>query len=72
MKTNNVEVVETSNGILFEGSVADDYETLLKAINPTADRTIELPNASGTVALVEDLHSRSHTMTETSDHTSGN
>jgi hypothetical protein len=69
---NNVEMISTSNGIIFEGSTNDDFETTLTAINPTADRTISLPNASGTVALTSDLHSRSHTMTSTSDHTAGN
>lgn len=34
-----------STGILFEGSSADGNETLLTATNPTADRTIYLPNA---------------------------
>ena len=33
--------------IVFEGSSADDFETLLTVINPTADRTIQIPNNSG-------------------------
>lgn len=37
--------------ITFEGSVNDTYEIDLVATNPTADRTISLPDASGTVAL---------------------
>jgi hypothetical protein len=41
--------------ITFEGSSADDYETTLQVENPTADRTITLPNASGTVALTTDI-----------------
>jgi hypothetical protein len=69
---NNVEMISTSNGIIFEGSTNDDFETILTAINPTADRTISLPDSSGTVALTSDLHTRSHTMTSTSDHTAGN
>ena len=32
----------------------DDNETTLGVIDPTADRTINLPNASGTVFLQED------------------
>lgn len=43
-----------SGGIAFEGSTADANETTLIAIDPTADRTISLPNASGTVALVSE------------------
>lgn len=42
-------------GVVFEGSTADAYETTLEATDPTADRTITLPNASGTVALTSDL-----------------
>jgi hypothetical protein len=39
------------NGVVFEGPTADDYETTLTVTDPTADRSIALPNASGTVAL---------------------
>jgi len=38
-----------SAGITFEGSSADDHETLLTAANPTADRTLTLPNETGTI-----------------------
>ena len=37
--------------IVFEGATSDDYETTLTVTDPTADRTITLPNASGTVVL---------------------
>ena len=37
--------------IVFEGSTADDYETTLTVVDPTADRTITLPNVSGTVTI---------------------
>jgi hypothetical protein len=37
--------------ITFEGTTADDYETILQVTDPTADRTITLPNATGTVVL---------------------
>jgi hypothetical protein len=36
---------------VFEGSSADAHETTLTVTNPTADQTITLPNATGTVAL---------------------
>ena len=36
---------------IFEGSTNDDNETTFGVIDPTADRTINLPNASGTVLL---------------------
>ncbi len=35
----------------FEGSTDDDNETLLTVTDPTADRTITFPNASGEVSL---------------------
>ena len=37
--------------IFFEGSVDDANETNLTVANPTASRTITLPDATGTVAL---------------------
>jgi hypothetical protein len=37
--------------VQFEGATANDYETVLLATDPTADRTITLPDATGTVAL---------------------
>ena len=40
-------------GVIFEGATADAYETTLTVVDPTADRTITLPNATGTVALTE-------------------
>ena len=39
------------SSIVFEGSSADDHETTLTVTNPTGDRTITLPDATGTVAL---------------------
>ena len=38
-------------GITFEGSTADAFETTLQVTDPTADRTITLPDATGTVIL---------------------
>lgn len=49
-----VQVVE-NNTILFEGATADDFETKLTVEDPTADRVITLPDATGTVALTTDL-----------------
>jgi hypothetical protein len=44
-----------STGIVFEGSSVDAFETTLNVVNPTADQAINLPNASGTVALLTSL-----------------
>jgi hypothetical protein len=43
--------VSLDSSIVFEGSSADTSETTLTVTNPTADRTITLPDASGTVIL---------------------
>jgi hypothetical protein len=44
-----------TESIIFEGATADAYETTLAVTDPTADRTITLPNATGTVALTSDV-----------------
>ena len=41
-----------SETIVFEGATADPYETTLAVTDPTADRTITLPNLTGTVSLI--------------------
>jgi hypothetical protein len=41
--------------ITFEGATADSYETILQVTDPTADRTITLPNVSGTVITTGNL-----------------
>jgi hypothetical protein len=50
----NVNVL-TTTGVVFEGSSADAHETTLTVTNPTADRTITLPDATGTVAFTTDI-----------------
>ena len=42
-------LVLNDSSIMFEGSTADDFETALAVVNPTADRVITLPDATGTV-----------------------
>jgi len=39
------------DSIMFEGSTADDYETTVSVTDPTADRTVTIPDASGTVLV---------------------
>ena len=41
--------------IIFEGATNNVNETTLTVVNPTADRTITFPDASGTVALTSGL-----------------
>ena len=44
--------MEASNAIIFEGATADSNETTLSIIDPTGDRTINLPNQSGTLPVL--------------------
>jgi len=48
--------------IVFEGATADAYETTLAVVDPTADRTITLPNVSGTVVTSGDTGTVTATM----------
>ena len=50
--TNNL-VLNGSN-LIFEGLVENAFETTLTVDEPTGDRTISLPNQSGTIAMVDD------------------
>ena len=45
------------SSVTFEGATADSYETTLTVTDPTANRTITLPDATGTVALTSDITS---------------
>jgi hypothetical protein len=45
----------TTGTLVFEGSSDDAFETTLAVADPTADRTITLPNDTGTVALTSQL-----------------
>jgi hypothetical protein len=48
--------IDGSNPVItFEGSTADAYETVINITDPTADRTITLPDATGTMALTSDI-----------------
>ena len=47
--------IGTTGSLVFEGATADGNETTLTVADPTADRTITLPNLTGTVALTSQL-----------------
>ena len=49
--TVNSSTIEITNSFTFEGTTSDNFETTLSVIDPTADRTVNLPNESGTVVL---------------------
>ena len=44
--------MNAANAIVFEGATADANETTLTIVDPTADRTINLPNQSGTIPVL--------------------
>ena len=44
--------MQASNAIVFEGATADDFESTLTVVDPTADRTIKLPNQSGCLPVL--------------------
>ena len=53
--TVNTVTMEAANAIVFEGATSDSNETTLTITDPTADRTITLPDATGTIALTSQL-----------------
>ena len=48
--------IAVKDKFIFEGATADAHETTLQVAEPTADRTITLPDATGTVALTSGLY----------------
>jgi len=44
--------VTVNTSVIFEGSTDDSNETTLAVVDPTADRTINLPNVSGTLPVL--------------------
>ena len=51
----NLHIGDDSGDITFEGSTDDSYETTLTVVDPTADRTLSLPNQTGTLAITSDI-----------------
>ena len=43
--------ISIQNAFVFEGATDDAHETTLTTVDPTGDRTISLPNATGTIVL---------------------
>jgi hypothetical protein len=44
--TVNSTEIQVQNTLKFEGSTSNDYETTLTVVDPTADRTVTIPNAT--------------------------
>ena len=59
--TGNLEI-GTAGSLSFEGSTANAFETTIAVVDPTADRTITLPNISGTVITTGDTGTVTSTM----------
>ena len=55
-------LIGTSGSFAFEGTSANDYETYLDVVDPTADRTITFPDVSGTVVTTGDTGTVTSTM----------
>ena len=49
--TTNSDITLNGSNLVFEGFLENAFETTLTAAEPTADRTITLPNQSGTIAM---------------------
>ena len=45
------DIVLNGSNLVFEGALENAFETTLTVAEPTSDRTITLPNQSGTVAM---------------------
>ena len=59
--TGNLEI-GTTGSLTFEGSTANASETTLTVVDPTADRTITLPDVTGTVITSGDTGTVTNTM----------
>src|SRR6056300_944385 len=70
--TVNSSTIEVTNSFTFEGSTADANETVLGVIDPTADRTINLPNASGTIVLQDTTDTLTNKTIDASNNTISN
>jgi len=55
MEDNSFIMLRQNAYINFEGSTTDGFDTRLEVVNPTANRTVKLPDADGTLALTTDI-----------------
>ena len=53
--SSNVDILLDGSNLVFEGFLANAYETTLTVQEPTQDRTITLPNVTGTVITTGNL-----------------
>jgi len=55
-------LIGTAGSLTFEGSTANAFETTVAVVDPTADRTITLPDVTGTVITTGDTGTVTSTM----------
>ena len=53
--TTNQQVINVTEAFVFEGATADANETTFSIDEPTADRTVALPDKTGTIELLDGL-----------------
>ena len=65
LTTNNIDAANSvwavSNGLVLEGATADGFETTVSLTDPTADRTVTIPNKDGEVMLASTCSALSST-----------
>jgi hypothetical protein len=54
--------IQVPTAVTFEGATADSYEMTLQATDPTADRTITIPDVNGTIVTTGDTGTVTNTM----------
>jgi len=65
----NKNLIVPGASIIVEGATPDSYEMTITATDPTQDRTITIPDATGTLALTSDIPSLTGYVTETGSQT---
>jgi hypothetical protein len=65
----NKNLIVPGASVIIEGTTPDSYEMTITATDPTADRTITLPDSTGTLALTSDIPSLTGYVTETGSQT---
>jgi hypothetical protein len=58
--TVNSTAINVNNQVIFEGATADAFETTLTTVEPTADRSVSLPDASGSIVLANNTETLSN------------
>ena len=68
----NFTTITLDNNIVFEGDTDDANETTLTVEDPTADRTVTIPNATGTISLIANTETLTNKTINASNNTLSN